>query len=88
MKKTIYIMTDSHSDEPIVFTDRREAFGFMGDILIEHGKYYNYDEKDIEKCLNEMADELCSNEKFFEGDLGERQVCCYTQEVEFKEEER
>jgi len=87
MKKTIYIMSDSH-DEPIVFTDRKEALEFMTDILKDHGKHYYYEEEEIKECIDEMTNEFCNNEKFFKGYLGERQVCCYTQEEEFKEEKR
>lgn len=81
MKVTLYLVVDSEDYEPVIFRDRKEAFSFIDEILVEYGTTYGYDEDEIISVISDMRKEYNKNPRYFRGQLAGREIRCYTEEI-------
>lgn len=81
MTRTFFIVTDE-TTEPELFTDSEEAFEYMKVVLMQYGERYDFSDKEVCEAIDEMSEMYNNGDfDFFEGYLGECQVCCYPREV-------
>lgn len=82
MTKTFFIVTNYNAEEPELFTDSHEAFKFMLNELKNYGKECDFELEEINEAIQDMKDMYNEGDSdFFEGYLGECQLCCYRKEI-------
>ena len=81
MTKTFFIVTDDRT-EPELFADSQEAFDYMKTSLCQYGERYEFSDTEICEAIDEMSEMYNDGDfDFFEGDLGDCQICCYPRSI-------
>ena len=82
MTRTFFIVTNSNAEEPELFIDSYEVFNFMQNELKNYGKECGFEIEEIDEALQDMEDMYNEGDfDFFEGYLGDCQLCCYRKEI-------
>lgn len=82
MTKTFFIVTNSNVEEPELFCDSHEVFKFMLNELKNFGKECGFEPEEIDEAIQDMEDMYNEGDfDFFEGYLGDCQLCCYRKEI-------
>ena len=83
MKKTIYIVIDSNTNEPEVHMSVDSAYISMVESLEYHAERWGYTKSDLEKTIKELKEDANENGDFCFGTyLGDLSVNCYAREIE------
>lgn len=83
MRVTLFVVEDSEN-EPEIFATTTEAYDYMSEESIAYGEKYNFDDKEIDECLEELDRNSLSSETtgFFSTYLGERTISCYERTID------